>query len=824
MSFYGNIASRQIFLFCFCNVRFTVNPTSDSMHKSEARIRLWVIDGRFPKLDQNHLLVFLIKRGESHVPSFLKATAAMKLQESSFSKDPILADMAAACRKTLGPAFRMALLIGAIESVRLHLRAGNDVNSIDDKGRSPLILAASRGRLDICQLLLEEGADPTILDHEGNDALALAQAHGQSEIIALLADVETLGGPVPEHSTAQNLEAEASGKIPVFPSHPGNVIDGEWPDACSPLILPSLPGLGKRTADDIPIPAVPFADYDALDPSAWQDEIAAPIPPDDPAPAETAAIVQRLLSLHIPVDTDASWDDVAIELPEPHDLLRHRMPLTSQDQQTLRLLLVEALRDGRICRDRLAGMLPDSASEDSADPELETGLRLVLGDLGVVIDDEEDTPDILLGADEDDEEEFGDAASEALAFFRRHQTSDADPFFLYVRNLPKDRLTRDDETALGREIEEGMLEVLAAVTACPAVVAKVRTDAEAILLGEMPARALFEYDPGSQAIGGETSPEIDDDEGRTEDLVEAPVVDPLLSPAAVAHLEAIRTACNQAAVDRAELAARLFIAGLAQNYLAELQQMAEKDSANGDLQAVIEAGHRKTGRARKRLTEANLRLVIYWARKYGGLPLMDRIQEGNIGLMRAASKFNFRNGAKFSTYAAWWIKQAITRAVTDKARTIRIPVHIYENLRKIQKARQGVPAEGKPEPTADEIASLVEMPVDRVRKLLRVPDEPLNFADCWHEVESVPDLDTPLPEDVSNAKALKPLIRDLLSGLDPRAAEVIRMRFGINRNEHTLEEVGDIYGVTRERIRQIEAKALRFLQHPSRFRPLRGCL
>jgi RNA polymerase primary sigma factor len=769
--------------------------------------------------------VFLTKRGESHDPSYLKAAAAMKLQKSSLSKDPILAGMAAACRKTLSPAFRMALLIGAAESVSLHLRAGNDVNAIDDKGRSPLILAASRGRLDICQLLLEEGADPTILDYQGNDALGLAQACGQNEIIALLAVAKTLvGGPVPEHSTAQNLEAEVSGKSPVFPSHPGNVIDGEWPDAPASLILSNLPGLGKRTADDIAIPPVPFAHYDALDPSAWQDEIAAPIPPDDPASAERAAIFQRLLSLHVPVDTDASWDDVAIELPEPHDLLRQRMPLTSQDQQALRLLLVEALRDGRIGCDRIVGMLPDSTSEDSADPGLETGLRLVLGDLGVVIDDEEDTPDILVGADEDDEEEFGDVASEALAFFRRHQTSDADPFFLYVRNLPKDRLTRDDEIALGREIEEGMLEVLAAVTACPAVVAKVRADADAVLLGIMPARALFDHDPGSQAISDEASPEIDNDEGGTEEPIEAPVLDPLLSPAAAAHLDAIRTACEHAAIGRAELAARFFIASFAQDYLVELQQMAEKDSTNGHLQAVIEAGHRKTERARKRLIEANLRLVIYWARKYGGLPLMDKIQEGNIGLMRAASKFNFRNGAKFSTYAAWWIKQAITHALTDKARTIRIPVHIYEGLRKLQKARDGFPAEGKPEPTADEIASLVEMPVDRVRKLLRVPDEPLNFPDCWHDVENVPDLDTPLPEDVSNAKALKPLLRDLLSGLDPRSAEVIRMRFGIDRNEHTLEEIGDIYGVTRERIRQIEAKALRFMQHPSRYRPLRGCV
>jgi RNA polymerase primary sigma factor len=332
---------------------------------------------------------------------------------------------------------------------------------------------------------------------------------------------------------------------------------------------------------------------------------------------------------------------------------------------------------------------------------------------------------------------------------------------------------------------------------------------------------MLDHEPESSAVTDDVLPE--DDQGKTPGE-KGTAVTPLLSAAAITKLKAVEAACERAADDRAQLTAHLYVSGLAPDYLTELRQIAVKDDISGRLQAAIAVGLGKVEKSRTRLVNANLRLVIYWAKKYGGLPLMDKIQEGNLGLMRAASKFDFRNGAKFSTYASWWIRQAITRALADHARTIRIPVHVSEKLRKIERIRVGILASGRPDPAAEEIASLMEMPADQVRKLLRVPADPLNFVDCWAEVECAPDLDAPLPDDVCNARTLRALARTLLTDLDARSGDVIRMRFGIDRDEHTLEEIGQILGLTRERIRQIEAKALRILQHPARRKYLRGCV
>ena len=733
-------------------------------------------------------------------------------------------DRGASRQKPLSLALKMAILAGAKDSVQLHLHAGGTVDAIDEQGRSPLILAASRGRLDICRLLLQEGADPTLKDCKGNDAFTLAVLGGQVEIAEILKDARSKWGDSPFHKCQDDngglrkpctkaVDVDGAGQ-PAKSQQ--NVVSEVAPCAEVAVSADGLPSEGNpcfQSGSDA---------EDMLDLSVWQEEIEGPPPPDDPSCADGAAILQKLLSRHAPIDTNESWDDVEIDLPEPHDLVSGRTSLTAAEQQALHLLLVEALRDGRVRKDQIVETLTKAENEDVPDVlECYPGLALVLGDLGVVIDDDLQAPDTLLAADENDEEDFGDAAAEALAFLRRHQSSDADPFSLYVKHLPDNRLTRSDEIALGKTIEQGMLEVLSAVAASPAVVARLHADAEAVLRGDMSAQAMFDLDLGGRESGREASPEEDENESNTEQPAEGTTVAPLLSPEAAADLDAVRDACARTDMDGGELTARLFLAGIAQEYLTELLRIAEASDLSNQFRARIKAGLDKAEKARRRLVETNLRLVLWVARKYGGLTLMDRIQEGNIGLMKAASRFNYWNGAKFSTYAIWWIRQAITRAVADTARTIRLPVHVHESVRKIERVRSPLFAKTNQEPNAEQIASLVEMSADHVRKLLRVPDEPLNLENCRHEVESIPDLHSPSPEDTCDLKSLKHLVGTLLTRLDPRSAEIIRLRFGIDREEHTLEEVGQIYGVTRERIRQIEAKALRFIQHPARCKHLR---
>ena len=608
------------------------------------------------------------------------------------------------------------MLAGAVESVRMHLRAGTDLDATDTQGRSALILAVSRGHHDICKLLLEAGADPTTKDNAGNDALAMARSCGETTVAELLhrARISTAESQDDkfeidrDRSDEESLNGRSRGRMGSTFETPEEITTRTVADAGMRSHADGRESVDERVAE-------PPADYiDVFDLSAWQEEIETEAPPDDLSCADEAATLQDAVSRHSPVDTDENWDDVEIDLPELEHLGRRRSRLSTETRTAVRVLVVEALRNARVDDDRIRSALAeDDELEDTKRAEIEANLRLVLGDAGVAIGDEPFTTDAAVEITDEDEDRFGDVATEAIEFLGRLQSSDADPLAPYLRSLPTDLLTRDDETALGMAIEEGMREVLATIAGSPVVASRLLSDARSVMEGNTPARALFGTASAQEDSDETLSDDTTDDQENEQGTGAAPSPDTLST-----HLQAIVELCHRRDVDRAALAARLFEVGLSAEYREELQCIAERDTECKHGAKRIRAGLAKTNRAKQRFVETNLKLVIWVAKQHKGLPLADRIQAGNIGLMRAVDRFDHKRGTKFSTYAVWWIRQQVTRAVADTARIIRLPVHVTESLRKVERARVLAYAMDGRDSDVDRIAALTDLPPDRVRKML----------------------------------------------------------------------------------------------------------
>ena len=610
-----------------------------------------------------------------------------------------------------------------------------------------------------------------------------------------------------------------------------------------------------------------------------------------------------------------------------------------KDQQSrLKLLIEKGKEQGFLTYAEVNDHLP----EEIVDPQQIEDIIGMINDMGILV--HEVAPDtdslILTSANNSADDDAAEEAAANLVTVDSEFGRTTDPGRMYMREMGTvELLTREGEIVIAKRIEDGLNQVLLALSAYPETAATLLRGYERVAAGEMRLNDLISGFIDPNAVEEEIpQPQIpqsaksandadsnngkdsdDDDDSTPVDTGPDPeearehfaalektykqliaalekggknaarvkklreqlseqimslklvprIVDILTTNLrqAIARIRTHERAIMDACVTRAGMPRREFITTFPNNetdpgwvdeqakgghkYSAAIAQcrdeiiraqnklIALQDNTHltiseiKDINRRMSIGEAKARRAKKEMVEANLRLVISIAKKYTnrGLQFLDLIQEGNIGLMKAVDKFEYRRGYKFSTYATWWIRQAITRSIADQARTIRIPVHMIETINKLNRISRQMLQEIGREPTPEELAERMDMPEDKVRKVLKIAKEPISMEtpigddEDSHLGDFIEDQNIDSPIDSASMEGLREATQGVLSGLTPREAKVLRMRFGIDMNtDHTLEEVGKQFDVTRERIRQIEAKALRKLRHPTRSEPLRSFL
>jgi len=597
---------------------------------------------------------------------------------------------------------------------------------------------------------------------------------------------------------------------------------------------------------------------------------------------------------------------------------------TAQQQSRLKELIAKGKEQGFLTYGEVNDHLPD----DISDPEQIEDIIRMINDMGITVYENAPDADELLSSEENTADELAaEEAAAALAAVETEAGRTTDPVRMYMREMGTvELLTREGEIAIAKRIEEGIRDVLTALSYYPGPVDYIlETYAEVtkedklsdLLVGYLDPT---DHVPAATQVGADgvkkTTSDDDDEEGptgpdpeeakkrfgtlkrqynktlkvisekgRDSDEARAQQVklgeafccfklvpkhfDEIVSMArggldivrrhertiltlAVRHgkvprdvfrKEYVGNEISVTWINKLVKADKEYSQSLenqrddivrAQKKLKVLTKFTDLSVVEiKDINRRMSLGEAKARRAKKDMVEANLRLVISIAKKYTnrGLQFLDLIQEGNIGLMKAVDKFEYRRGYKFSTYATWWIRQAITRSIADQARTIRIPVHMIETINKLNRVSRQMLQEMGREPTPEELGERMEMPEDKVRRVLKIAKEPISMEtpigddEDSHLGDFIEDTTIGSPVELATGEGLREATKDVLGGLTAREAKVLRMRFGIDMNtDHTLEEVGKQFDVTRERIRQIEAKALRKLRHPSRSEHLRSFL
>lgn len=735
--------------------------------------------------------------------------------------------------KSMNPLLRMAVLAGVETAVRLHIRRGDDLNVRDGGGATPLMLAASRRKSGIVALLLSAGADPSLADPSGLYAIDHAERSGSTECADLIrtylatvrvdclpagADGESVvsivpGDHYPDSIDVSKNDVEAVGEVVAgkrgelgpqarettrFSEIPNGNPANERCDTTQPLVQV---GTNAET-EPVPVRVADLSGLDAPDDEpcfdGWEPEEESVVPDGNAAVACEVRAVHEAIGRHKALDSDEDWSDIEAFLPE------RALPLAREDGEGpgVRSLLLRALREGSVPESFLVEVCREA--DGVRNEEAERLISFVLGDLGATVDERDESD----GAPHEPGETFAEEPflTEAMAYAKELASGRNEPLRLYLRGFKAKLLKAEEELALSREMEEAGEAALDALAAWPEGVATVVEAGRRVASGAADAES---FSSGCEP-SDEGEPAIQVLESDSEDDVVELDQDASAFVAAVCEVEA-------SSGEKSRLRAALAAAHLSRGFLLELTREVSSQGAGSDFAAAV----MQQADAREKMILSNLRLALSLAKKYmrSGEPLEDLVQEGNIGLMKAVERYDWRKGFRFSTYATWWIRQQISRAVADKARTIRIPVHMHETVRRTERERDAFEARTGRTEKLEETASRMGFPVWKARRILELFESTASLDEPDAETErpfgerlAGPETEDPCLR--AEAASLRSTLLGMIGELKEREGEVITLRFGLGGEDPmTLEEVGQRFDVTRERIRQIESKALRKLSH-----------
>ena len=758
----------------------------------------------------------------------------------------------------------MAVIAGVGSAVRIHIKRGDDLNARDATGQTPLMLAASRNKAHIVKLLLEAGADPNLNNFEGNNALSIARLVGAQEVVELL--LSTLASlqqsasrvalAVKEHSptcgdffpkTETNPESltatETISKDPFTgqQTHKLEIVDSLQLSAEVSFGIEELAAPSRRTPSTAPVFELTEFDEDclALDLSGWvaEDEI---VPSDgDQTVLAKASIVQNTISNHTPIDISVAWDDFEAFLPERASPLPKAEDAEARGR--LRSLLLRATREGSVPNEAIEELTLNDDQTPNA--EAEALLKMVVNDLGAESDERleytthhESFAVHVEPRETPDEEQTVD---NALAFIDELESRRNDPLRLYLRAFQHDALlTADEEIALGKAMEHGIeaaLDTLAlSITGIEAVLEAslmVKSGSKNLRWMSSGTRGEIAVSDGNPGYSPHTKADSTDSENESQDDSddESPGNELAEFLANSDRLLDIARSLGTTPVATSVVREALASLGLSRPYLLALAESGR--IAEPALACKFENSMLAYRAARDRMAVANLKLVHSIAKRYlySGIPLDDLLQEGNIGLLKGVERFDWRRGFKFSTYATWWIRQQVSRYVADKARAIRVPVHVYEKVQRIGQAVRSFEENHGRDPSAAEIAQLVELSPRKVAAYMQIAGEPLPIHELDIDTMIASDVRdeyiSPDPMDIVSDRNLALMLDKVLGTLKLKDESILRMRFGIGVNDAmTFEEIGTRMGLTRERIRQVESKAIRHLKQPGRLNALMTAL